>query len=100
MAPAAALSDSFFLLSGWFWLDVKRRLHGSQAAFVWEAATAQVFPVAKKRSYAKVRVQLRGVRLSCSVEKHFELKAMLVQRRKKQSRWTYRAWRLSGKETA
>ena len=40
MAPAAALSDSFFLLSGWFWLDVKRRLHGSQAAFVWEAATA------------------------------------------------------------
>ena len=65
---------------------VKRRLRGKQP------------PMAKKRSQANTRVMLHGVRLSCSLEKHDELKALLAQERAKQTRWSSRAWKLKVEE--
>ena len=51
-----------------------------------------------KRSQAQTRVQLHGVRISCSIEKQNEYKAFLSKERKKRTRWSAQAWNIKVKQ--
>ena len=92
-APAAVLQCKFCSAQGcpvvFAWessvacMGVKRRLRGKQPQSCQQWQSFLSVANKPKRSLVHKRVQFYGVRVSCAVEKYFELQAMLEQERRK-----------------